>query len=89
MVILHAKIHNINQLCKHFGIFFANQGQNHVEFVVNQGQELNIMCKAYSILHPPQIQFFQVFGILDNTYVMRETDAEKYDNWEIWIIRQS
>ena len=72
-----------------FWFFVANQGQNHVEFVVNQGQELNIMCKAYSILHPPQIQFFQVFGILDNTYVMRETDAEKYDNWEIWIIRQS
>ena len=69
MVILHAKIHNINQLCKHFGIFVANQGQNHVEFVANHGQELNIMCNAYSILHPPQIQFFQVFGILDNTYV--------------------
>ena len=67
MVILHAKIHNINQLCKHFGIFVANQGQNNVEFVANHGQELNIMCNAYSILHPPQIQFFQVFGILDNT----------------------
>ena len=78
MVILHAKIHNINQLCKHF-----------VFFVANQGQELNIMRNAYSILHPPQIRFFQVFGILDNTYVMRETDAEKFDNWEIWIIRQS
>ena len=78
MVILHAKIHNINQLCKHF-----------VFFVANQGKELNIMRNAYSILHPPQIQFFQVFGILDNTYVMRETDAEKFDNWEIWIIRQS
>ena len=51
--------------------------------------KFNIMSKAYSILHPPQIQFFQVFGILDNTYVMRETDAEKFDNWEIWIIRQS
>ena len=35
MVILHAKIHNINQLCKHFGFFVANQGQNHVEFVDN------------------------------------------------------
>ena len=69
MVILHAKIHNINQLCKHFGIFVANQGQNNAKFVANQGQELNIMRKVYSILYPPQIQFFQVFGILDNTYV--------------------
>ena len=60
-----------------------------IGFVANHGQELNIMCNAYFILHPPQIQFFQVFGIIDNTYVMRETDAEKYDNWEIWIIRQS
>ena len=89
MVILHAKIYNINQLCKHFGIFVAYHGQNNAKFVANQGQELNIMRNAYSILHPPQIQFFQVFGIIDNTYVMRETDAEKYDNWEIWIIRQS
>ena len=32
MVILHAKIYNINQLCKHFGIFVAYHGQNHVEF---------------------------------------------------------
>ena len=67
MVILHAKIHNINQLCKHFGFFVANQGQNHVEFVANQGARTQYYVQSLFILYPPQIQLFQVFGILDNT----------------------